>query len=498
MLNLMKAYHLKLCILFPLLLFFFESPCQEWANSWAGPFLKQSGRDIVALPNGNFMAAGRAIEGSYDGFGFFTPSEADIFLLEINPQGDTVRSIFIRNRALGTLELVSVLETTTDNGFILAGQFRDDAGDQDLLAIRIDGAGNKVWEKTYDFESREDFNEIIRAVDGGFVLVGSYWGSAGNHTGFALKIDEGGNLLWQRDLVWATGRASSALAAEQLANGDLLIGGRGELSNGATEGGYLLKTDKDGELIWSKEYGAVSFVNAIAAMPGGSICLGVFSDFDFITSKYQIMKTDAEGNTAWLNSYPSGGFDLSIFLKRVAPDKIAFVGNSLIYSEGGGNVEDSYAFFGVVDTMGNLLSAQAYEPAESSESLASIALSTDGCLAAMGTSTDTAAGSEPRLFCVGLQCFEPLTAVNSALAATIPGLRITPNPTDGPCFIEVPEGGPFSEGRLSIFDETGRMILSKTARMQRVEISTAGWPPGVYHLLWKTEKEAFSGQIVKQ
>ncbi|MCB0580715.1 MAG: T9SS type A sorting domain-containing protein [Phaeodactylibacter sp.] len=102
------------------------------------------------------------------------------------------------------------------------------------------------------------------------------------------------------------------------------------------------------------------------------------------------------------------------------------------------------------------------------------------------------------LFCAGLQCFEPFTAVNSASAAAIPGLRITPNPTDGPCFIEVPEGGPFSEGQLSIFDNSGRMILFQTTRLRRLEISAAGWPQGVYYVLWKTRKEVFSGQIVKQ
>ena len=494
----MKAYHLQIWILLPLLFISVKSIGQEWANSWGGPYLKQSGQDIVALPNGHFMAAGRAIEGSYDGFGFFTPSEADIFLLEINPQGDTVRSIFIRNRTLGTLELVSVLETTTDNGFILAGQLRDDAGDQDLLAIRIDGDGNKIWEKTYDFESREDFDEIIRTADGGFLLVGSYWGSMGNYTGFAMKIDEDGNQLWQIPLVWPGGQANSVLAAEELANGDLLIGGRGALSIGATDGGYLLKTDKDGEFIWIKEYAGVSFVNAIAATPGGAIFLGVFSDFNFITSEYEIMKTDEEGNTIWTQQYPSGGFDLSLFLKRVAPDKIAFVGNSLTYSENDLDVEDSYLYFGLLDTMGNLLSSLFYEPAESSEGLDNITLNSDGCLAAVGTSTDTAAGSEPRLFCTLLECFGPLSTVKPALAPARPGLRMSPNPAEGPCFIELPKGGQFPEGRLSIFDETGRMILSKTARMQRVEISTAGWPPGVYHLLWKTEKEAFSGQIVKQ
>ncbi|MCO6478274.1 MAG: T9SS type A sorting domain-containing protein [Phaeodactylibacter sp.] len=492
----MKNHLLKFRVLILLLFVVMESPAQEWANAWAGPYLKQSGRDITALPNGNFMAAGRAIEGTYDALGFFTPNEADIFLVEITPQGDTVRSILVRNGEPGALELLSALTPTGDNGFILAGQLEDETGGEGLLVIRIDDAGNKIWETTFDFEAREDFREAIRASGGGFVLLGNYRGSTGNSTGFAMKIDEDGNLLWQLPLEWPSGRALSVQAAQELPNGDLLIGGSAAFSGGAAEGGYLMKTDKDGELIWAREYEGVSFVDAIAATPGGSIYLGVFSDFNFITSEYQVMKTDAEGNALWLNNYPSGNFDLNIFLKRVAPDMVAFVGNSLAYSDEF-EVEDAFTYFGVVDTMGNLLSSAAYAPAESSETLFNIAQATDGCLAAVGTSTDTVAGSEPRLFCTVLQCFEPLAALNTRPSATTTKLSISPNPTVNRCIVALPESVRLTKGRLSIFDDSGRMIHSITAGQGQVEISTAGWAPGLYHVLWRTGRKAFSGRVLK-
>lgn len=495
----MKNSHPTICTLLLLLFFSAGASAQEWAHSWPGPYLKQSGRDIAALPNGNFMATGRAIEGVYDASGFFTPNEADIFLLEITPEGDTVRSILVQNREVGSLELVSVLAPTEDNGFILAGQMEGSSGngEEDLLAMRIDGDGDKIWETIFDFGTREDFKEARRTEDGNFVLAGYYMEEPNQRTGFAMKIDPDGNILWNLPLVWQNGRASSVLDLEELPGGDLLICGRGALANHTIEGGFLLKANTAGSLIWVKEYEEASFVDAIAAMPDGSVFLGLFSGFNFITSEYQIMKTDADGNTIWLNSYPSEDFDLSIHLKRVASDKIAFVGNSLIYSQAGLDVEDAYTYFGLIDTVGNLLSSFAHAPAESSETLFSTALGANGCLAAVGTSTDTAIGSEPRLFCSVLQCFEPLNTARPIVRGTNPGLRIFPNPSATSCFIALPEGMEPPDGKLSVFGPTGKMVLSKTVGGRRLEISMESWPPGIYQILWGIGPKAYSGRIVR-
>lgn len=487
----------KIWLFLPLLFFFTKTVGQEWANSWQGPFSRLSGSDLVAMPNGNFMATGRAIDGYYDGQGFFIPTEADFYLLEINQQGDTVRSIHIRDREPGVLELASVIEMDGDNGFIVAGQLESGNANEDLLVIKTDEAGNLIWEKTFDLGEREDFREIIRTADSGFLLTGYYKDTLNSYTGFAMKIDGLGNQQWQLPLLWPMGKAESASTAVQLVSGELLIGGRGSFSNGATSGGYLLKIDADGGFIGVKEFEEIALVNSIATTSNGNIYMGVYSTFNFITAEFEVMKTDAAGNIIWHKAYPSGGFDSDISLKNTASDDIAFAGTVLTFSENGFDVDDSYAYFGLIDSMGNLLSSIAYEPAESSESLFNIAENTNGCLAAVGASEDTITGAEPQLFCILFQCSSPINAANAAPTQDSRTLQITPNPVSGHFVINLDEAEYSANGKLSIFDSSGRLILLQTTKSRCLEISTAGWPAGMYQVFWETEKGAISGQMFK-
>src|SRR5205085_8131757 len=80
--------------------------------------------------------------------------------------------------------------------------------------VRIDGAGNKLWDKRYGGDKTEELKKVIKTADGNYILAGysqsqaggdksqDNWdpnGAANNNNDFwIVKIDDSGNELWDR------------------------------------------------------------------------------------------------------------------------------------------------------------------------------------------------------------------------------------------------------------------------------------------------------------
>lgn len=90
-----------------------------------------------------------------------------------------------------------------------------------------------------------------------------------------------------------------------------------------------------------------------------------------------------------------------------------------------------------------------------------------------------------------------LTGTRQAAAAALQ-LRAFPNPTNGAFTLELPVTD--APGTLEIFDGSGRFIRSETVAQgrERMELSLAGLPAGVYHVRWLAKGKLGRVRIVKQ
>ena len=75
--------------------------------------------------------------------------------------------------------LVSI-QQTSDDGYIVAGYTFSNDGDvsdgnngkSDFWIIKLDGSGNKVWDKTYGGSDMEHIESIQQTSDGGYIVAG--------------------------------------------------------------------------------------------------------------------------------------------------------------------------------------------------------------------------------------------------------------------------------------------------------------------------------------
>lgn len=109
-------------------------------------------------------------------------------------------------------------EQLPDSGFILSGEsYSQPSGDKtapllgesDYWVIRIDKNGNKVWDKKYGGYDSDQGGLISKTNDGGFLVSGTSGSGIGSDKtqanlgeddGWIVKIDSGGNKIWDKDL----------------------------------------------------------------------------------------------------------------------------------------------------------------------------------------------------------------------------------------------------------------------------------------------------------
>lgn len=160
-----------------------------------------------------------------------------------------------------------------DNSYLIAGYtFSDDGdvtghqGSTDYWVVKLDDLGNLIWQKTFGGSGADNATSIVASSDGGFVIAGkttSQDGDVSNPLGgwdcWVIKIDGVGNLLWEKTF-GGTG-PDAANHIEQTDNGGYIISGwtsSNDLDVSGNNGGYdywILEIDSIGNIIWQNALG---------------------------------------------------------------------------------------------------------------------------------------------------------------------------------------------------------------------------------------------------
>jgi hypothetical protein len=168
-------------------------------------------------------------------------------------------------------------------------------------ALMLDCGGNMVWNRTF----LDGFGTELRyalSVQGGYLLVGNQFNPGGDENGYVAKVNAQGNLLWNTTV--GTENLDKIFCATASADGYVLFG----LTYIAYDhsNAWAVKLDFNGNAVWNKTYDANAFRCAVASEDGGTVVAGYASsragDYDFAV--YQL---DASGNVVWNRAY--GGTD---------------------------------------------------------------------------------------------------------------------------------------------------------------------------------------------
>jgi hypothetical protein len=272
---------------------------------------------------------------------------ADYWIVRLDAEGNQ-----LWDKAYGgnQPDILFSLQQTSDGGFVLGGgsqsgmngnkdttNFAAVAGTSaDYWVVRLDQQGNKIWEQDLGGRYDDILHSLQQTPDGGFILAGfSASPVSGNKTAtnfgsadiWLVRLDTNGVKLWEKS--FGGSDSDGAWAVQQTQDGGFLLGG----TSGSTASGnktsphfgstlqadfWLVRTDGDGNKLWDRSFGGTGddTLFALREMPDRSLVLGGRSDSvrggnktstNYGGSDFWVIRTDADGNKLWEQTY--GGTD---------------------------------------------------------------------------------------------------------------------------------------------------------------------------------------------
>ena len=202
---------------------------------------------------------------------------------------------------------------TVDHNFIQVGYTTpDDANNRDGWVVVIDSDGQQLWEKSYGGDREDVLLSVLNHPDGGFLIAG-YTASTGSgqRDAWVLHTDLQGEVLWEKTY----GGAGRDIAWDIKQNGEegYVLSGNTESIGAGQMDGMLLCIDKNGDSLWTRSYGMTGFDELIhlTVLNDGYLLAGSTTSNSVGPRDGWVVKTDKQGNQLW--SWKNHGIGTDVF-----------------------------------------------------------------------------------------------------------------------------------------------------------------------------------------
>ncbi|PCH95984.1 MAG: hypothetical protein COB85_04095 [Bacteroidetes bacterium] len=148
------------------------------------------------------------------------------------------------------------IRQTTDGGYIIIGQtISFGAGDWDFYLIKTDANGDTLWTKSYGGDTLDIGYSVQQTIDGGYIIAGETRSFGSGYSDFyVIKTDLDGDTLWTKTY---GGSLSSdyGVSIQQTSDGGYIITGNTGAYGAGQNDAYLIRINSMGDTLWTKTYG---------------------------------------------------------------------------------------------------------------------------------------------------------------------------------------------------------------------------------------------------
>ncbi|MFC2092743.1 T9SS type A sorting domain-containing protein [Bacteroidota bacterium] len=277
-----------------------QAPDTLWTKTYGGSQMDR-GWYVRETFDGGFI-----ILGITESFGTGVTS---YYIIKTDSFGDTLWTKIYRG---GYSDWVSTIQQTSDSGYILVGALESlDAHETDLYIIKTNSIGDTLWTKTYGGTNMEMGCDVQQTSDSGYIFSG--WTQSFGATGtniYLIKTDTWGNSIWTK--TFEGGCDGHPYRVQETSDeGFIIVGETSVPLYGGTDI-YLIKTNKFGDILWTKKHGGMSDDEAWdihQTFDGGYFIVATTRSFGMGWWDYYLIKTDEFGDTVWTKTFGGGAGD---------------------------------------------------------------------------------------------------------------------------------------------------------------------------------------------
>ena len=225
----------------------------------------------------------------------FGAGDSDFWVLKLDGDGNIQWQKTYGGRADDQAESI---QQTSDGGYVVAGLTESfGAGDSDIWVLKLDGDGDIQWQKTFGGSDTEatSAEPIQQTSDGGYVVTGRTESfGAGDSDFWVVKLNGDGSIQWQKPY---GGQADDqAKAIRQTSDGGYVVTGYTASFGAGNWDFWVLKLDAGGDILWQKTYGGTSseYAHTIQQTEDtGYIVAGYSSSFGAGSGDIWVLKLEA-------------------------------------------------------------------------------------------------------------------------------------------------------------------------------------------------------------
>jgi hypothetical protein len=414
------------------------------------------------------------------------------------------------------------IQQTTDGGYIIAAESASNDGDgsanhgqSDFWIIKITSTGNIQWQKTYGGSSGDGATCIRQTTDGGYIVAGYTISNDGDVNGnhglsdfWVIKIDQAGNLQWQK----AFGGSNYELAncIRQTPDGGYIVYGQTRSNNGDVTGFHgsydywVIKLNSTGNLQWQKAFGGSNLDNPTTISltnDGGYIMTGQSNSTDGdVTGNHGnddawVIKVDINGNIQWKKCFGGPGVDPGMDIQQLSDGKYILLCHSTSSSGDASSNHGQWDYwFLQMDINGVILWEKSYGGSLNDVALAAQKTTDNGyVLFGYSKSNDGDVTNNHGVEDYWIVKLNPSLVTSTVDLTYLNQLYLFPNPTNGKIDILNTNNYRFY---YSIYDITGGIIKEETMLNSLIDISP--YSSGFYIIQIRSNRTVRNIKIIKR
>lgn len=226
-----------------------------------------------------------------------------------------------------------------------AGQIGEDKskGSRDAFLIKFDINGEQSWTKQIGTAAWDVARDIAVDAQGNILMTGFTGGQMGEELigkgdAFVIKFDKSGNELWTKQIGTESYDEANAITTDT--QGNVFVAGFtqgqiGEQHKGEDDA-FITKLDTNGELLWTKQMGTESYdyAQAVATDSQGNVFMAGYTHGKIRDEEHQgggdvfITKFDTSGSELWTKQIGTVNRDSANAMTTDAQDNILIAGTT--------------------------------------------------------------------------------------------------------------------------------------------------------------------------
>ncbi len=451
-----------------------------WYKSYGGSE-HERGFAVMEDDDGIFLVAGSTES--------YTNGGKDAYLIKLDNNGNI---IWEKSYGGAQDEHISSICPALYDGYILTGYTATDAnGLSDIWVLWVNDEGDSLHSIKYGSYTSDQAECIIPNIDQGYTMTSRMSVYQMGDQIYIQKLDQALDTIWNK--VYGYDYQDYGHEIIQTSDGGYMIAGRSYTTVYPESGdAWVLKTDSNGDTTWTKKYGGndEDIFFAVIETDDGYMFAGQTRSFNAVIIDVWVVRTDYDGNIIWSNIYGGSNADYAYGLSQAVTGTYVITGYSASFNEN----NDVYVLN--IDGDGEVLFQGNFGRAADAERLYGAALTSDGGLIMTGI-LDYSSWLEDDIFVLKLGLG---VGMEEQFNVTGSRMNVFPNPCTNSINIQFDlELNTMVE--LSIYDAYGKMvktILNKqiTERKQDIQVDCSDLARGIYYCKLKTKNQTEIQKII--